>query len=261
VADPFLTLRREATRREQLQRLGAWAVALGGPMAAAAQNPASAPALTTAPTVPAAPPAAPPTHYIGPDAIDLRAVLPPWPAEGSLGAAADLATVFNVQAARSLDDERAAREDGERGPAEWLAAGLGAGFARRAAPVLVGPLAGARSDFGRYAHRSPWPARPRPLQRDARVKALFPVHAHSYPSARTAATRIWAEILAEVFAAEREQLVALAERSAWLRVVAGVHDPSDLEGGRRVALAFVAALRASPSYRADLDAARRAALG
>ncbi len=264
VAEPAVA---SVTRRAPLRGLAGLAVIGLAPATAWAQTPASPRADVAAPgsgashgspSAQTSTSATPPTRYLGPDAVDLRAVLPPWPSEGSLGAAADLATVLNVQAMRTADDARWAREDGERDPTEWLTAGLGAAFAARAAPVLLGPLAGARSDFGRYAHRSPWPLRPRPIERDARVKPLMPVNPQSYPSARTAATRIWAEILAEVFPAERERLLAMAERSAWLRVVAGVHDPSDLEGGRRLALAFLEALRAQPSYRNDLEAARRA---
>ena len=50
--------------------------------------------------------------------------------------------------------------------------------------------------------------------------------------------------------------MARAAEYANNRVVAGVHYPSDIEGGRLTATAFAAALFASPAFQSDLAAAR-----
>ena len=68
---------------------------------------------------------------------------------------------------------------------------------------------------------------------------------------------VWAELLAEILPAHRDALIARAHRAAWGRVLGGVHFPSDLVAGRRLAETYLAEARKHPEFRAGLEAARR----
>jgi len=201
------------------------------------------------------PPALKP-HFVAADALDLREVQPPWPADGTLAGEADLDTVLAAQALRSPSDIQAARDDAGHGPQAWLGSALGAEWVIKHASRFMPLLDRVRADLDPYAHVSPHPRRTRPSERDARVQPVVAFSHGAYPSARTQATLVWAEVVGELHPDVLASLQAHAARSAWLRVVGGVHYPTDLEGGRRVARAFLARLRASAAYRAERDAMR-----
>jgi acid phosphatase (class A) len=194
--------------------------------------------------------------YVDARTLDLAAILPQPPADDQLAGRADLATVLAVQTERSAAQQTAAREDAERGPLPWLRA-IDAAWGDSLWPLAEQLISRVRADFEPLAHVSPWPRRPRPVERDARVQPLIEVRHGAYPSARTASTRIWAEVFGSLVPTRTPALLAAAERSAWLRVIAGVHYPTDLEGGRLLAGAFIAALWRSDRWQTDVERARR----
>ena len=67
---------------------------------------------------------------------------------------------------------------------------------------------------------------------------------------------MFAEVLGEVFPERRDALEAHARRLSWARVVAGVHYPTDLEAGRRLAQSLVRALRGNPDFQRAVGACR-----
>jgi acid phosphatase (class A) len=211
-----------------------------------------------------------PWHVVSPNALVLAQAFGPPPEPGSIADDADRATVRAVQAMRSAETADDARRDAELGPLDWAAQALGPRFVADRRSGLATPataiaalsalLAEVRHDFDPYAHRSPYPRRPRPAEVDASIEPLMPVRHGAYPSARAAATTIWGEVLGDVIEAWRAPLRRQAGHSAWLRVIAGVHYPTDLEAGRRLGIAFVAALRRSPTW-SQRVAMVRAALG
>jgi acid phosphatase (class A) len=190
---------------------------------------------------------------------ELRAILPQAPAEGTPAAQADLDTVRLLQMIRTpaLIEEGVA--DAPRGPAAWAQHVLGEAFDPARLPQTVALLEAIHEDI-RIVNRNAnaaWGERPRPAKRDSRIVPSLPnaIDGPAYPSARTAATRVWAEVLAELFPAHADALRAAAERSAWLRLIGGAHDPAELEGGRIVGDAFLRRLHAHSAYRdALLDA-------
>jgi acid phosphatase (class A) len=82
------------------------------------------------------------------------------------------------------------------------------------------------------------------------------VNSPSYPSARAASSRVWALLLADIFPHRRESLMSMAERSAQLRLIAGVHFPSDLAAGTLVANAAYAWLQSDGDFKRSLQAAK-----
>jgi acid phosphatase (class A) len=68
-----------------------------------------------------------------------------------------------------------------------------------------------------------------------------------------------AAVLSEVFPDRRAELQDRARAAAWARVIGGVHFPTDLDGGRRLAEACVAELRKSAAFRAAVEKCREEA--
>lgn len=79
---------------------------------------------------------------------------------------------------------------------------------------------------------------------------------YSYPSGHSTRGTVFAFVLAELFPAQREAILARGREAGWLRVQGGVHYPSDILAGRVLGLAIGHALMRSPAFQADLAAAR-----
>ena len=195
--------------------------------------------------------------------LNLQTQLPPWPAPDSLAAQADLQTVLALQLQRSPADTLEATLDAVRGPVEWAQQVLGPGFQASRFPVTVALLLAVHEDLRAInrAANTVHAFRPRPPLVSPQVSPSLALGApsSSYPSARTASTAVWAAVLAQVFAAQGPALLAAADRSAWLRLVGGVHFPTDLAGGRVVAAAAVSALAKQAAFQQRLAAALREA--
>ena len=107
-------------------------------------------------------------------------------------------------------------------------------------------------------------ARPRPYEVTPKVKPVLPPPEESYPSGHTMDSYFKASLLSMLVPEHHDAFFARAEEHAQSRVLAGVHFPSDLEGGQTAAAALVASLLADPAVGADFAAVReelRGALG
>ncbi|HEY1111408.1 MAG TPA: phosphatase PAP2 family protein [Opitutaceae bacterium] len=189
--------------------------------------------------------------------LDFPALLPPPPPAGSISAAADLDTVLQVQSSRTAQDVAWAttieKDDvflNREIVGDWMEASnlpVTAGFFRSLASDLKAVDAASKLPFQRR----------RPYEVDARVKPCVSRPASSsYPSGSALQALVWAELLSELLPAKREALLQRAYRAAWGRVIGGVHFPSDIEAGRRLAAPFLKACRASPEFRARFEAVR-----
>ncbi len=79
--------------------------------------------------------------------------------------------------------------------------------------------------------------RPRPYQADARVQpAIERETSPSYPSGHATRGLVFALVLAELAPDHREALLAQGRLVGVDRVIGGVHYPSDIESGQRLAL-------------------------
>lgn len=214
---------------------------------------------------PAPAPAASPQRaatFVAPEALDLARTLPRWPADDTLAGQADLQTVRDLALFRTPEIAREADADSRLGPVPWTEAIAGVGFSARTHPRTAALLIAVHDDM-RAVNRAANAAhgwRERPSVRDPSVKpslSLGDQPSPAYPSARTAGSRAWAGVLCDLSPGQCPAFEAAAARTAWLRVIGGVHYPSDVAGGRIVADAFLARLRALPAYRAALEDARR----
>lgn len=174
-----------------------------------------------------------PGKYLKTDDLDVTAVIPAAPEDGSLATAADLETVYQVQKRRTPEmialagyfaEDTVFQYDAVIGP--WFTAD---NLPRTAAFFL-------QIDSDRYAISSKgkqvW-RRPRPPLLDARIKPCVSLpKSGSYPSGHSTQAFLWAGLLAEIFPEHRMALRERAELVAWSRVIGGVHYPTDITAGR-----------------------------
>ena len=92
----------------------------------------------------------------------------------------------------------------------------------------------------------------RPYQEHVEVKPLFEVEDYSYPSGHASGSRTLAEILGLYFPDKKADLLARSDAVGRSRIVAGVHYPSDVDEGKKLADALVEALQANAAFRKDL---------
>lgn len=213
------------------------------------------------PSLAAAPPAAGagPEPFLNAAEARMGMALPPPPAPGSVEALADLEVVLQIQAWRTPVEEAFAQEAAHQDLFSFAPV-LGAGFQRDGHPAfsalaarlerdiraVVGP---AKDHFDRL----------RPPHADPAVRPSLPrPHAasRSYPSGHATEAHLYAAVLGELFPERREALEAHARRLSWARILGGVHYPTDLEAGRRLAQALFQALRGRPAFQRALEACR-----
>ncbi len=189
--------------------------------------------------------------------LDFLALLPSPPPAGSIAAAADLDTVLQVQASRSPEDIAWARTI-EKDDVFLNRAIVGEWLEPSNLPVTAAFFRSLATDLKAIDTASKLPfKRHRPYEVDARVKPCVSLpSSSSYPSGSALQALVWAELLAELVPGKRAALLERAHRAAWGRVIGGVHFPTDIEAGRRLAAPFLAACRANPEFRARFDAVR-----
>jgi acid phosphatase (class A) len=102
-------------------------------------------------------------------------------------------------------------------------------------------------------------ARPRPYLADARVQpAIDRETSPSYPSGHATRGLAYAIVLAELAPDRREALLARGRLVGVDRVIGGVHYPSDIESGQRLALRLANQWLADPHNRSLVESARAA---
>lgn len=196
-------------------------------------------------------------HFVKPEMFDIAKVLPEAPAPGSLAAEADLEAVLQAQAWRTPEQVEWAKFI-DKDNAFNHASVLGAWFTPENLPATAAFLTDVTQDVNAVgALTKALHARLRPSQIDPRVQPCIPVPTTaSYPSGHVTRAFTWALVLAEIFPERRAELIARAHRAAWGRVLAGVHFPTDIIGGRLMAEAVVAKLKKSASFRAAVEKCR-----
>lgn len=213
------------------------------------------------PMLPAAPAAA--VHFAKVDALDVTQLVPEPPAADSAVERAELDTLLQVQAGRTLEQVAWADVVNRADIFATVGAGglLGENFKREKFPRFVA--------LGREAYEDLRPvvdaakerfSRRRPYLADPRVKPSLPLPTgDSYPSGHAFNAYLNAALLAEIFPEKRTEIFDRARYVAWGRIVAGVHYPTDLEAGRRLAEAGFAELKKSAAFRAAIEKCREEA--
>lgn len=196
-------------------------------------------------------------HFVKPAAFDLAKLLPMPPEPGSLAAQADLEAVLQAQAWRTPEQVAWAKFI-EKDSVFNNSLVLGAWFTKDKLPATAAFLKDILDDVNAVSEGTKkLYARPRPPQVDPAVQPCVAVpKSASYPSGHSTRAFVWAGVLAEIFPEKRAELFEHAHRVAWSRILGGVHFPTDVVGGRRLADAIVAELKKNPEFTAALEKVR-----
>ena len=196
-------------------------------------------------------------RYLGADAIDIKTVLSEPPADTSEITRSEIERMLALQAARTPEDVKRLNAEGTFS-LSLLTEVLGKSFSGQFLPATEALLKFVSEDAKAVisAAKSQW-KRSRPWAVDKRIQpCIEKPTSFSYPSDRTAHSRVWAVVLCELFPASKEALLAKAERLSQDRVLSGVHFPSDIEAGKKLGQTIADKIMQSPVFKADLAAAR-----
>ncbi len=201
--------------------------------------------------------------YLAGGALDLMAILPPPPPEGSPAQQAQAAQIVALQRGATEARIAQARADADESVFAMFGNALGPAFRRADLPATA-------RLFDRIAATEETVVRPakagfaerRPFQANPEIKALTRASPRgSYPSGHATRVTAFAIVLGDLLPAHRPALWARAGDYALSRVIGGVHYPHDIEAGGRAGTAIAVALRGNAAFVEDFDAARRELAG
>jgi len=202
---------------------------------------------------------APASAFLAPGDLDPVLILPPPPADGSPAAAAELAELHAIQAARSAERLTQARHDNDVEDVTAIADVLGPAFDLERFPATAKLFSDLRKEDSAAAKRAkayfertrPWAvdATLEPCDREDKPKT-------SYPSGHATMGYAAGAALAQLLPGNAQILQARAADYAESRLVCGVHYRRDIEAGHVLGVALVAALMTKPAFRAEFEAAR-----
>jgi acid phosphatase (class A) len=206
--------------------------------------------------------------YFAPAALQLAQVLPPYPAIDSTADKVDKLVVRALQISRTSIDNDEAEKLATLNARVYLAhllPKIGATFDEVKYARTIQLLDQLQSDM-RGANRAAndqFPFRTRPAGRANDIEPSLAAGrfvTSSYPSANASTLYVWAGVLLQLVPENqtqtRAEITRTTERAAWLRVVSGMHFPSDLIGSRAVSRAALSVLAASETYRAAIKLAQ-----
>lgn len=99
--------------------------------------------------------------------------------------------------------------------------------------------------------------RPRPFRRVPDLEpCLGRIGGLAYPSGHATISRVYALILSDLAPEHRAEFLARADEGALYRVIGGVHHPSDIEAGKRLAEALYQMYLKSPEFQKDMQTMR-----
>ena len=195
--------------------------------------------------------------YFDASAVNLKALLPDPPADGSPETLKEIDLILEKQKARTPEEvariKRAVKLD-----VYLFDTVLGDSFKAKNIPVTAAlfervdvtehPIVSSAKNF--------W-NRPRPPQQDKRVMPAIDLPKNSsYPSGHSTAGYLNALILSELVPDLKKEIMARGEQIGDDRIAGGVHFPSDVAAGRVLAKDIFTKLMANADFQADLAKAK-----
>jgi acid phosphatase (class A) len=100
-------------------------------------------------------------------------------------------------------------------------------------------------------------SRVRPPLSDTRIHPCVPLEkTFSYPSGHATIGAFWGALLADMFPADHDMLIARGRQIGFDRTVAGMHWPSDIVAGQKLGAEAARRLLADPAFREKLKKAK-----
>jgi len=198
--------------------------------------------------------------YLGSDAPDAIALLPPPPPAGSPEDVADRDMAFRVYSAHT-PEQFALGVAEERLSIYQLTTAVGSWFQAGKFPKTEALFKQVEAELYPIAKRAKqeW-KRPRPYIADpVRFTDVIEHETNpspGYPSSHATRGALYSLLLVELFPEHRDAILAKGREAGWLRVQGGVHTPIDTYAGRTLGQAVAQALLRSPSFQRDLAEAK-----
>ena len=170
----------------------------------------------------------------------------------------EIAHIIAVQAKLSAAEKAQVMHEDTIKPAMMVAPVLGRAYNEQTHPQLFLLMRHAASDAWRIADNTQdyW-KRTRPWLTDTRVELLVkPITRPSYPSGHTVTNHVWAHVLSDLFPNKKAALFKRAYEVGSNRMLGGVHYPSDVVAGKKLAAIIYASMHKNPQFQRELAAVR-----
>jgi acid phosphatase (class A) len=195
--------------------------------------------------------------YFDSASVDLKALLPAPPADGSPTTKQEIDLILEKQKACTPEELVRIRQEVHLNV--WLFGNvLGPWFTEKNLPVTAAMLQRVNATEQPIVESGKefW-NRPRPFLQDSRVHPPIdlPTNA-SYPSGHSTFAYLNALVLAELAPDLKDAILARGLQIGDDRVMAGVHFPSDVDAGHTLARDLFARLVATPAFQSDLARAK-----
>jgi acid phosphatase (class A) len=196
------------------------------------------------------------THYLPVGQPDATVLLAPPPLPGSAEQAADLAEVQAVFHAAPSNEVAAAFFERRFGIFNFSHA-IGDFFQPGKFPKTEHFLRLVQNDAAAVTDEAKehW-KRPRPFVTDPSLAIGKLEKTFSYPSGHSTESMVLALVLADLFPAHRDAIIAEARTIGWHRVEIARHYPTDIYAGRVYAQAIVREMKKNPDFQSDFAAAQ-----
>lgn len=197
-------------------------------------------------------------HFVEASALDLAALIGPPPAADSVTTRAELEAVLLLQELRTPAQAARANVIEHETLFGFGADAVGPWFTAAALPRTAALFAQVREDFipVNRASKALWPRR-RPPYVDARIKpCVETTDSGSYPSGHGIQSSLWAAVLSKLLPEHAVAFAARAAETCRMKLLSGVHYPSDIEAGRILGQALAREMLKSPALQSALAEAR-----
>lgn len=195
-------------------------------------------------------------HYLKAGKPNVIALLAPPPLPGSAEQAADLDEVRAVYHAATPQD-KAVAEGWKKFDVFTFTPAIGAFFVPGKFPKTeeffhnVQKDAEAVTDNAKDFYKRPRPFVTDPSLANGKLEKSF-----SYPSGHSTESMVLALVLADLFPAHRDAIIAEARSIGWHRVMIARHYPTDIVAGRVLAQAIVKQMEKSGKFQKDFAEAK-----
>ncbi|WP_243438227.1 acid phosphatase [Fundidesulfovibrio soli] len=196
-------------------------------------------------------------HFLPAGSLDLVAVLPPPPADGSPRNKAELKELLHLQRTRTPAMIAFALEDVTRSPFRFADV-LGPEFNKQNLPGVEEFFVAVLEDVSLQVDppKQHW-NRLRPFLLDPMIEPCLPQPASaSYPSGHSAFGHLAAIVLSAMVPEKAEALAKRGEAFARNRLIGGVHYPSDVAAGAEAAKIIAKALFENPEFKKAFQEAK-----
>jgi len=187
----------------------------------------------------------------------IKTLLGDFPKAGSMEEKKDYETILKYQDTRSSDECALADAEnsatlksifgGANGPlTDAEASKLEAGLLKYYAE------AGANIWLAKRTYK-----RPRPYDANPEIKPCIELEtSYAYPSGHTTFARVFAHLLSAIYPERTKAFFEKADLSAEYRVLGGVHHPSDIVSGKKLADALFELMKKEKDFRKDIQSLR-----